>query len=76
MQERKLFGKEGKIIKINEDMIIHSIVSEPGQAGSPIFAEIGQKKCVIGVQLGCSNHNGLGFLITKEIMMKLCRWER
>ena len=76
MTERRIFGKTGKVITIKEGVITHTVISESGQSGSPIIAKCHNSCTVIGVQLGSHNHHGLGFLFTKELVMKICKWER
>lgn len=36
----------------------------------------GNRWYVIGIQYGYSNHYGIGLLFTKDIVMKICKWER
>lgn len=76
MHDRKIFGKTGKTLTAKDGVITHTVISETGQVGSPIFTRCHEQCTVVGVQLGSHNHHGLGFLFTKELVMKICRWER
>lgn len=71
-----MFGSSGKVVRVEGGAVFHSVLSDCGQSGSPIWLRQDGHTFLVALHLGVVQNSGLGLLITKKMLLDICRWEK